>query len=381
MGRSVSANPKITIIGSGTFGNYAANILVKSYPHYHITLIAVNDYAYNLMATHRLITGGFKPKDITRPLSEIISSKVNIVLVKEVVEFNEKNTRLITSNDAEETIDHDILILATGSKWANPIAAQNFGSSVDSMTEYLHNEIEKFKDAKKILIAGLGFVGVELAGELGYAFKAQLASGEKEIVCVHSFENVIDNRYSESIRNSIKQYLKNMNIKMVFKEKAVYDPETNPRQVKLTHSTIEDIDLFYSCTGPIANLPSNTLTGLEVDKKGYIKVKKTLQTLKYPNIFAFGDINNVPGKRFVYREEHGEVLRKNVELVVVGASHGFKEYVTKPRPVGVSIGPELGVGQAPLGKLGTVKVPEFLIVKKKSKHLFTDKLDEVLGKV
>ncbi|GMM33077.1 hypothetical protein DASC09_004020 [Saccharomycopsis crataegensis] len=376
------ASPKITVIGAGSFGNHAANLLTKTYPEYQVTLLADRDFAYNLPATHRLVVGGFSSKDITRPLSEIIAPKVNLIQIKEVIDFDTKECKIITKAGQQETVPHDVLILATGSKWGNPIATQNFGASVDSMAKYIESEAAKLNAAKKVVIGGLGFVGLELAGELGYKFKDQLSSGEKEVICIHSSpENVLDSSYLDSLRNSSRNYLQNMNIKLIFNEKADYDEKADSTIVKLSDSTIENVDLYYNCTGPIANLPATTLSGLETNGRGFVKVQKTLQTLNYPNIFAIGDINDAPGKRIIYRDDHAQVLKQNVQSVISGNTSQLKEFVVKPLAVAASIGPEVGVGQAPIPFFGAVKIPEFLIVRMKSTHLFNEKIEDIVGKV
>ncbi|GMM33029.1 Aif1 protein [Saccharomycopsis crataegensis] len=374
--------PKVTIIGAGTFGINAANTLAKSYPHYEVTLISKKDFALNLMATHRLVTEGFNPEEVTRPLSSVVAKGVKIVVAKDVLNFDDKSTDIIITNDDDLNIPHDILILATGAKWTHPIATQDFGSDLKSMQNYLDDQIEKLKDAKKVVVAGLGFVGSELAGELGYRFKQQLATGKKQIICVHPSDSVLDEHYKYTIRHSIQRQLEEMNLTLMLHDVALYD-ESDPRTVILrsSNSVIEDVDVFYNCTGPQPNVPRTNLTDLELSNRGFIKVKKTYQTLKYPNIFAIGDINNIPGKKMVNREEQIQVLKTNVHALLTGSKNVFREFENREKPIGISLGPKAGVGQLTLPVIGVIKLPEFLVVQAKSKYLYTDKLDEVLGKV
>ena len=120
---------------------------------------------------------------------------------------------------------------------------------------------------------------------------------------------------------------------------------------------------------------------METNGRGFVKVQKTLQTLNYPNIFAIGDINDAPGKRIIYRDDHAQVLKQNVQSVISGNTSQLKEFVVKPLAVAASIGPEVGVGQAPIPFFGAVKIPEFLIVRMKSTHLFNEKIEDIVGKV
>lgn len=66
-----------------------------------------------------------------------------------------------------------------------------------------------------------------------------------------------------------------------------------------------------------------TRSDLELDRKGFIRVRETLQTLAYPYVFACGDCasfdsfdNNFPPKAGVYAVRMGPLLCKNLEKLL-----------------------------------------------------------------
>jgi len=116
-------------------------------------------------------------------------------------------------------------------------------------------------------------------------------------------------------------------------------------------TTIE-ADLTFVTFGVTLNTDSLKADfSTHLDHMGRVKVNQYLQLEGYPNIFAIGDITNIPEPKLSSAAKvHGGIVAENIQILA--ASNGaLKSHtpITIPLVV-VPVGSSLGAMQLPLGK-------------------------------
>ena len=121
--------------------------------------------------------------------------------------------------------------------------------------------------------------------------------------------------------------------------------------------------------------------GKLLDDRKQVKVNSFLQTEEAKNIFAIGDLNNVPAaKQFYGATVQAELLAKNLAKAVKDGkispvdTGSFKAYSPGPSALFLALGPKHGLGQ-----LGSMTMGHFLVKIMKSSHLFASKTWTAVG--
>lgn len=366
----------IAVVGAGIFGVSAANHLARELPSatHTVKLITASDYVYFLPSAVRLTISDDYSNSIL-PLKDVLDSEVEVIKEK-AVSFSQSSIVL----ESNSTLEFDVLILATGSKWPDPIGSTYaFGNDYKS---YFENEATKVKKAEHILFIGGGFVNSEIAGEFLFKYGDDIRAGRKRISIVHSSDKLLPGNgpYSDKLRSKVTEYLLSHGIKLYLNTKGVVS-DSNPNRAILKDSTVEyiDADLIYTGTGITPNVPLNDISNL-CDSSGFVRVEKNFQVkaAESGNIFAIGDVTD-----FKY---HGVIKRDNwVNTITANVISYLKEgknarltdantYESGHIPSVVSLGQNAGYGQLPVPLLGTLSVPTFLAVYGKSKKLFSEKM-------
>ncbi|EJS41865.1 aif1p [Saccharomyces arboricola H-6] len=371
----------IVIVGAGVFGVSVANHLYRELGGtYAIKLVTVSDYVYFLPSAVRLTVSKDYTKSIS-PLKSVLDDGVEVIK-DTAVSFDVKRVVL----GSGRTIEFDILILATGSKWSDPIGSTyTFG---DNYEEYFEREASRISDANHILFLGGGFVNCELAGELLFKYSDEIRSGKKHISIIHNSDKLLPDSglYNDTLRKNVTGHLSNNGITLHLNTVGA-PSDTLPKRIFLGEGSSKyiDADLIYRGVGISPNVPANGILNL-CDKKGFIQVEKNfkVKAVEAENVFAIGDVTNFRYHGLVKRDNWVDVLTRNVisytqegtDATLVDADCLESGHA----PTGVSLGPNAGFGQFPLPLLGTINIPSFLISRVKSKNLFSNEMESMYKK-
>ncbi|HRW34209.1 MAG TPA: FAD-dependent oxidoreductase [Thermotogota bacterium] len=205
------------------------------------------------------------------------------LLIDEVVsvDLNAKNC----STKSGETLSFDKIIFATGSmpkvpKWLK-------GSDLEGVYTIPKNKVSldqlasQVPGAKKIVVIGGGFIGVEVSDELNKV--------GKDVTLVEVLEHVLgavfDNDIAEKAENVLKA--RGVNVKSGSGIKEITG------QGKVTGVTLEngeklEADIVILAMGYIPNTDLAKSAGLELNSYGQIKVDEYMRT-ECTNVFAVGD--------------------------------------------------------------------------------------------
>lgn len=156
-------------------------------------------------------------------------------------------------------------------------------------------ENQKIQSANSILIVGGGPTGVELAGEITTDFP------EKKVTLVHKGPRLLEFIGSKAGHKSLR-WLTSRNVEVKLEQAVDLNSisDGDGGQVYQT-SNGESIqaDCHFICVGkPLATAWLNeTILKSSLDKSGWLMVDEFLRVKGCSNIFAIGDITDIPVSR------------------------------------------------------------------------------------
>lgn len=245
----------------------------------------------------------------------------------------------------QDPIEADYVVFATGSTY--PFPAKHVVSNhtlAYARIEQLHQSL---RQASTALLIGAGTVGLELAGELAYAFP------DLSIVIVEQKDRLMPNEeYTEEFRAEIERQVEQLGIRVVTGSRLAYYPTLSAAE--LGHFQVEtesgeqiQADIWFQCYGSQAN--SGYLVGTEyahiLRKNGTVRVEPTMQVVGHRNSYAVGDISDVPeSKRADAARHQARVVIANIASQI---ENGEADAVYQPTKewVVLPLGPNLGAAQ------------------------------------
>ncbi|TYI48691.1 hypothetical protein E1A91_D13G264400v1 [Gossypium mustelinum] len=286
------------------------------------------------------------------------------------------NGRIITSTAINITenevltadgqhIGYDYLVIATGHSDNVPV----------SKTERLHYydaENQKIQSARSILIVGGGPSGVELAGEISTDFP------DKKVTLVHKGPRLLEYIGPKASDKGLS-LLRSKKVDVKLQQSVDLKSASDGSQLYRT-STGESIkaDCHFLCTRvPLSTAWLNeTILKTNLDKDGRLKVDEYLRVKGRSNIFAIGDITDVPELKLGHAAiHHAYLVAKNLKLLMGGGKES-KMSVYKPGPevAMVSLGRKHAVAQFPFATVGG-RIPGLI----KSGDMFVGRTRKHLG--
>ncbi|KAI9072576.1 hypothetical protein K1719_045463 [Acacia pycnantha] len=306
---------KVVIIGGGVAGAVLAKTLQN---HADVTLIDPKEYFEIPWATLRaMVEPSFAERivvnhrDYFKKGNLVTSSAVNITETEVFIEDGSQ-------------IPYDFLVIATGHKEPVP-------KTRTERLDHYKAENEKIKSASSILIVGGGPTGVELAGEIAVDFP------EKTVTLVHRGTRLLEFIGPKASRKALK-WLKSKKVEVKKPLSSAWLRET----------TLKD----------------------HLDSEGRIQVDQNVRVKGRNNIFAIGDITDVPElKQGANAAEHAQVVAKNLRILIgEGKDKKLGEYKAKAAIAIVSLGRKQGLAQFPfmtvLGRFpGLIKSGDLFVSK------------------
>ncbi|XP_061343019.1 uncharacterized protein LOC133289084 isoform X2 [Gastrolobium bilobum] len=283
------------------------------------------------------------------------------IVVSSVVNLTE--TEVLTADGRR--IVYDYLVIATGH-------ANNVPKSRSERLNQYREENQKIKSAHSILIVGGGPTGVELAGEIAVDYP------DKKVTIVHKGSRLLEFIGEKASEKSLK-WLRSKNVEVKLEQSVDLNAATDGCKIYQTSlgETIE-ADCHFLCTGkPLASAwLKDTVLKNDLDFHGRIVVDEKLRVKGRGNIFAVGDITDIPEiKQGFLAQKQAEVVAKNLRVIIEGRKEcGMETY--KPHSVLaiVSLGRKDAVAHFPF--LTTIgRIPGII----KSGDLFVGKTRKQIG--
>jgi NADH dehydrogenase FAD-containing subunit len=277
---------QVVILG----GSYAAIVSLKSVlttktEKLEVVIVSPSEYAWNNTTVPRLLV-------------ETTKKEKTIVSFKRIIEKNSKNsihkTKLIkgkaVSVDLEnktvglstgESLNYTQLIIATGERSDTPV----FRSIHDHVQQFtqLDQLSENIKSSSSIAIVGGGATGVEVAGELGFAY------GKDKDIVIYTGKGLL-RTLSASSQAAAQNKLEKLNIKVVNLRVA----DITGKRITFEDGTNKTFDLIIPAFKSFPN--SEFLPKAILDASGHVKTDEHFRVNGYADVIAVGDISSITVK-------------------------------------------------------------------------------------
>jgi NADH dehydrogenase len=317
---------KILVLGAGYSGVHVAKKLAKKYKknnNIEITLIDKNPFHTLMTELHEVAGGRVQPESVQIELSKIFSrTKVNVVTdYIEKVDIDKKTVVTTFGN-----YEYDYLVIGTGSEPAffgvpgvkeNGFTLWSFEDAI-RIREHIQSMFSgaaRERDEKKrremltFIVAGSGFTGIEMAGEL-LEWKSRLAKEhnvdvkEIKLLVVEAMSTIL-NMLDRQQANKAEKYMENHGVELLKNSPIV---EITPNSIKLKDGQeIPTRTLIWTC-GIQGNQEAGEY-GLERGRAGRLLANEYMQAVGEENVFVAGDIT-------YYEEQPGKGTPQIVEAAL-----------------------------------------------------------------
>lgn len=279
---------EIIIIGSGAAGMTAASSARATDASARITVFTEDsDIAYSPCVIPWVLEGMSSWEDIVMHTPGFYREERDIDVRTGIrVEAVDGEGRTVTAGG--ETYRYDALVIAAGGRvFVPPIQGVGLEGVFQVRTINDGRRIEAaLKDARKVVIAGAGVIGLELA----LAFTAL----GKEVTVVEMMDQVIPRIADRDMAAPVQAYLEEKGIRFVMNApvQAILgeDRVTGVRAGGAEHAC----NMVVLATGVRANLDLVTQLGLDVGQLGGAVVAPTMQAYRrgrlVPDVFLAGDL-------------------------------------------------------------------------------------------
>jgi NADH dehydrogenase len=315
----------IVILGAGYAGVQTAKLLSKKFKkneNVEITLIDKKPYHTLMTELHEVAGARVEQESVQINLKKVFSATKVDVVTEEIRAVDFKSQSLDSENNHYE---YDYLVVGMGSEPAffGVPGVQENGLTLWSMedalkiNEHIENMFRKACNEKNIelkremltfVVAGAGFTGIELVGEL-IEWKKKLCKKyfveEKDVklMVVEALGKILPILNDKLIAKSAR-YLRKNGVE-VLTNTPICQVDKNSITVK-DGSSISTQTLIWTC-GVQGNSFAAKL-GLTLGKRGRVQVNEFMQSSDYKNVYVVGDNS--------YFEENSKPIAQIVEIAL-----------------------------------------------------------------
>lgn len=354
---------KVVVIGGGFGGLYSAMKTAEKCPDLEVTLIDTKDKFVFLPLLYELVTGAATAEEVAPSFESLLKNspinfvqgKVNDVDMKtktisyEAIEPSSPPNASSSSAASNNTLNYDQLVIAVGAQARLEVpGAREFAIPFYTVEDAYNLQLRlrsaisnaemDGRDMVRVAVVGGGYSGVETATCI-----ANYLGKTRAVVSLIDRNPRIMATSPESNRQASEKALlsfgvsinSNTDVKEVLPNSVVLEIKNEDFD---TQEFVMPADLvIYTAGMKQTSLVTSCLSkDLDTNEYGRIKTKRTLQTLKYPEVFSIGDcaslensiipstaqvamqqseiVSSNLGSRFEYISHHGnEPLSRHLE--------------------------------------------------------------------
>uniref|UniRef100_A0A0D9VC98 FAD/NAD(P)-binding domain-containing protein n=1 Tax=Leersia perrieri TaxID=77586 RepID=A0A0D9VC98_9ORYZ len=347
---------RVVVVGGGIAGSLLAKTME---PHADVVLLDPKDYLEIPWAELRsMVEPSFAErsliyhKDYLTSATIVTSSAVNIT-----------EQAVLTADG--QSLAYDYLVIATGHALTSP------GSRNERIKEFQRDH-GKIESSESVLIIGGGPTGVELAGEIAVDYP------QKKVTLVHRGSRLLEFIGNKASKKCL-DWLTSKKVDVLFQQSVDLGSLSDTEKLyKTSAGETVTADCHFVCIGkPLSSSwLHDTILKESLDSKGRLMVEKDLRIKGYNNIFAIGDITDIPEiKQGYLAQKHALLVAKNLCVLIKGLPNSKLETYSTGYPLAlVSLGRKEGLAQLPFITLSGF-VPGMI----KSRDLFVSKTRKQMG--
>lgn len=327
---------RVAVIGGGYGGITAARaldsvadvVLIEQkdqFVHHAASLLALVDHAWSeaiFMPYDNLLTNG---RVCIGTVLKIEGNRIHIF--------------------GQEPLEADYIIIATGSSYPFPSKHTNASTELSRLQlAQLHADLE---GASRVLLVGGGPVGLEMAGSLKSTFP-----NIDTVVLEHHDRILADDSYANEFREMVMQQAIEMGITLIVGDALAELPPTQPATlgpfaVQTVGGRTLEADMWFQCHGskPATGFLRSSSYRDSINPDGTLKVRPTLQLVGHDNVYAIGDVTDIPEtKRADAARRHAQVTVANLVEQLEGRQPSHT-YVPNVNWMVLPLGPTHGASQ------------------------------------
>lgn len=286
---------RIVIIGSGAAGMSAASAARATDPEAQITVYTDDvDVAYSPCMIPWVLGGKSDWESMIMHTPQWYAENRNIVIKTathvESAAWDAPRGAPVVKNIVVdgETVEYDKLVIATGGKvFIPPIQGTDLPGVFTVRTVEGGRRIQAWLDkSQKVVIAGAGVIGLELAVEL--------ADAGKDVTVIEMMDQVIPRIADKDVADPVQKYVESRGVRFVMK--APVQAVNGDGKVESVSSLGVDYpcDAVIFATGVRANTDLAKQIGLDIGQLGGVVAAPTLQAYKkgrlVPDVYVCGDV-------------------------------------------------------------------------------------------
>ena len=303
---------KIVVIGGGYAGVLTAKKLLKKLKkeikkdEVEITIIDKLPYHTLMTELHEVAFARTEREAIRVYLSKIFKGK-KITIVTDTVSTIDYEKKTVVTKDTSN-LDYDYLVEATGAvptffgvegAQEHSYTLWSYKDAVDLHTKVLnHFELaeketneEKRKALLTFVVAGAGFTGVEVCGELNEWIKLTLLKNypsinqdEVRVVIIDGMKRIL-NAFGEKASNKAHKYMNKKGIEVITES---FITKVTKKQIFFGKDEVINTNMVIWTSG-ITCSPINS-EGYEIQRGNRIPVDSNLQIVGQDDVYSLGDI-------------------------------------------------------------------------------------------
>lgn len=271
------------VAGGGYAGLSAFGELADRGPRLELLLVSATPYHYFVTEFPALVAGGVEEEGVRVSLRRFVAARGRLV-VGSVDRVEPGPRRLVLAGG--ESLPYDYLILAVGGEAeffripgarehglevGNPAAARQLAARVAGLVEG--------GGPRRVVIAGGGLTGVEVAGELAerYPDRLQITVVEAAPALMPGFDPIL--------AREAQRVLEEKGVRVRTGTKIV---SVDPAHVHVEQGPALPYDLLV-WAGGVRGSPVLARSGLPVTPRGRVKVDPLLRAEGFPEIYVAGD--------------------------------------------------------------------------------------------
>ncbi|KAK7418526.1 hypothetical protein QQX98_003870 [Neonectria punicea] len=348
---------KTIVVLGGSLGGLAVTHRLLKYTQPHeedlkVILVSKNSHFYWNIASVRAIVPNLIKDDqiiaaIQPGLAQYPRGSVEFIVgTATAVDATSRTVQVDTGADGLCVLTYDHLVLATGANSSDSNLPWKACGSHDELLTNLHRTAKQVGAARHIVIAGAGATGVEVAGEIRFAFP------KTTVVLISADASLLG---GDSIAGSVERELRRLGVEF---RKGVRAEEATPLPDGKTRVVLSDgeeltTDLYLPSMGQSPNtgfLPTEWL-----NEHRYADVDTEMRVKAAENVWAVGDVVSKPRGSIQNTDAQAAGVAENIDLVLKGQ---HPQYVRGPAVDAFlcSTGRSRGAG-----RLGPVPIPSLAV--------------------